>query len=325
MPSSSEEARSFPTSGLQTIEANQIVEEEKLYGYRADRFFAVQMEEAFQERYQTVANLEFWFVINYLANSESERPSICRRESACTSSPVHRELPFYDHTSHRVTDSSHRGRRNIRRLLDSFEVAIEGREIPDPTMVPVRDDRPNHPSLLELLGGDVTGCNAEQLRVKLQWHNNNKNLPDMAIHELQTINEDAMRDVERDLGANTLLVIEFGALRGADIAISTLSWHQTTEDISNKFLNSSSLPNSKRDLHLSACESMVEEKQPRSRPEHRPGHTGCNINERPSHRLLTRRGITESQKPVLEYVVVTAKPHPCTQLRDALGGNKSPE
>ncbi|KAB8233997.1 uncharacterized protein BDW43DRAFT_310672 [Aspergillus alliaceus] len=217
MPSSSEEARSFPTSGLQTIEANQIVEEEKLYGYRADRFFAVQMEEAFQERYQTVANLEFWFVINYLANSGSERPSICRRESA-----------------------------------------FEGREIPDPTLVPVRDDRPNHPSLLELLGGDITGCNAEQLRVKLQWHNNNKNLPDMAIHELQTINEDAMRDVERDLGANTLLVIEFGALRGTDIAISTLSWHQTTEDISNKFLNSSSLPNSKRDLHLSACEGMVE-------------------------------------------------------------------
>ncbi|KAE8394111.1 hypothetical protein BDV23DRAFT_179915 [Aspergillus alliaceus] len=161
-------------------------------------------------------------------------------------------------------------------------------------MVPVRDDRPNHPSLLELLGGDITGCNAEQLRVKLQWHNNNKNLPDMAIHELQTINEDAMRDVERDLGANTLLVIEFGALRGTDIAISTLSWHQTTEDISNKFLNSSSLPNSKRDLHLSACSSLDV-------------------------------ALQSPKKPVLEYVVVTAKPHPYTQLRDALGGNKSPE
>ena len=34
----------------------------------------------------------------------------------------HRELPVYDHISRRMGDTSHRGRCNIRRLLDSFQI-----------------------------------------------------------------------------------------------------------------------------------------------------------------------------------------------------------
>lgn len=37
-------------------------------------------------------------------------------------SSVHREIPFYHHIARRIAGSSHQGRGNIRRLLDSFEV-----------------------------------------------------------------------------------------------------------------------------------------------------------------------------------------------------------
>lgn len=35
---------------------------------------------------------------------------------------VQRELPFYNHIAPRIEHSAHRGRRNIRKLLDSFDV-----------------------------------------------------------------------------------------------------------------------------------------------------------------------------------------------------------
>lgn len=38
-------------------------------------------------------------------------------------SSVHRELPFYDHAKQQLQTSSHQGRYNIRKLLDSFTVS----------------------------------------------------------------------------------------------------------------------------------------------------------------------------------------------------------
>ncbi|EER43522.1 protein kinase [Histoplasma capsulatum H143] len=43
---------------------------------------------------------------------------------------IHRELPFYHHISRRMVNTSHRGRNNIWRLLDSFEaVGLDGKHI----------------------------------------------------------------------------------------------------------------------------------------------------------------------------------------------------
>lgn len=43
---------------------------------------------------------------------------------------VHRELPFYHHIARHITESSHVGRGNIRRLLDFFEAAgPDGRHV----------------------------------------------------------------------------------------------------------------------------------------------------------------------------------------------------
>ncbi|PGH01338.1 CMGC/SRPK protein kinase [Polytolypa hystricis UAMH7299] len=104
-----EEPRSLPTSGFKTIEADQLVEEEELPDCRADRFYPVQLGEVFQGRYQIVAKLGF------------DHKHVTLKVYVHTSL-VHRELSFFHHIAPRMADSSHQGRGNIRRLLDSFEV-----------------------------------------------------------------------------------------------------------------------------------------------------------------------------------------------------------
>lgn len=54
-----EEPRLLPKSGFTTIDADQLVEEEELPDYQADRFYPVQLGDIFQNRYQVVAKLGF--------------------------------------------------------------------------------------------------------------------------------------------------------------------------------------------------------------------------------------------------------------------------
>lgn len=54
-----EKARLLPISGFSTIEADQLVEEEEMPDYRAERFYPVHLGDIFQNRYQVVAKLGF--------------------------------------------------------------------------------------------------------------------------------------------------------------------------------------------------------------------------------------------------------------------------
>lgn len=54
-----EEPLSLPTSGFTTINTDQLVEEEELPDYRADRFYPIQLGTIFRNRYQLVAKLGF--------------------------------------------------------------------------------------------------------------------------------------------------------------------------------------------------------------------------------------------------------------------------
>lgn len=56
---SREEARLFPVSGFETIEAEEAVEEEELPDYRAHRFYPVHLGDVFHDRYQVTAKLGF--------------------------------------------------------------------------------------------------------------------------------------------------------------------------------------------------------------------------------------------------------------------------
>ncbi|KAB8270700.1 kinase-like protein [Aspergillus minisclerotigenes] len=120
-----EEARPFPTRGFKTIENDQLVEEEESPDYRADRFYPARLGEIFQKRYQIVAKLGFGTSsTTWLARDLKERKYVALKVYVHTSL-VHRELPCYDHISRRMANSSHRGRGNIRWLLDSFDVVGE--------------------------------------------------------------------------------------------------------------------------------------------------------------------------------------------------------
>ncbi|EAW16825.1 putative protein kinase [Aspergillus fischeri NRRL 181] len=123
VPETLENARSFPSSGFEIIEADRLIEEEELPDYQADRFYPVRLGEVFQDRYQTVAKLGFGTSsTSWLARDLRGHQYVTLKVYVHTSL-VHRELPFYRHIASCMVGTSHRGQGNIRRLLDSFEIA----------------------------------------------------------------------------------------------------------------------------------------------------------------------------------------------------------
>ncbi|KAJ5121022.1 uncharacterized protein N7515_008983, partial [Penicillium bovifimosum] len=123
--------RDLPTSGYDHIDAERPVEEEELPDDRADRFYPVHLGEVFKDRYQAIAKLGFgsssttWLARD-LRHALSRSTALAHQYVALKvygrTSLVHRELPSYHHIASRITDSSHEGRDNVRRLLDSFTV-----------------------------------------------------------------------------------------------------------------------------------------------------------------------------------------------------------
>ncbi|OGM47747.1 putative protein kinase [Aspergillus bombycis] len=93
--------------------------EEELSDYKEDRFYPVRLGEAFQGRYQVIA--KFGFGSSSTSWLARDHQYVALKVYVYTSM-FHRELPVYDHISRRMGDTSHRGRDNIRRLLDSFQV-----------------------------------------------------------------------------------------------------------------------------------------------------------------------------------------------------------
>ncbi|KZF22072.1 serine/threonine-protein kinase [Xylona heveae TC161] len=117
-----EQPRSLPTSGFEVLESDRPVEEKELHEYREHRFYPVRMGEIFQDRYQVVTKLGFGSCsTNWLARDLRDHLYVALKVYV-NSSLVHRELPCYHHISPRVAESSHQGRGNIRRFLDSFEI-----------------------------------------------------------------------------------------------------------------------------------------------------------------------------------------------------------
>ncbi|KAL3463738.1 kinase-like protein [Aspergillus heterothallicus] len=110
-------------AGFDGIDPARCIEEEELPGYRADRFYPVRLGEILQGRYHILTKLGFGSSsTTWLARDLVARGYVALKIYVHTSL-VHRELPAYDRIAHRVADSSHRGRGNIRSLLDSFETA----------------------------------------------------------------------------------------------------------------------------------------------------------------------------------------------------------
>ncbi|OJZ90611.1 hypothetical protein ASPFODRAFT_123817 [Aspergillus luchuensis CBS 106.47] len=124
-PKICQNAQKFPTSGFDIIQSDQKVEEEELPDYTAHRFYPVRLGEIFQNRYQTVAKLGFGSSSTIWLSHDLINGQYVALKVYVHTSSVHRELPFYDHVKKQLQTSSHQGRYNIRKLLDSFTVSSQ--------------------------------------------------------------------------------------------------------------------------------------------------------------------------------------------------------
>lgn len=58
-PSTKIRPRIFPSSGFELVNHSELIEEEKLADYVAERYYPVQIGETFQSRYQAITKLGF--------------------------------------------------------------------------------------------------------------------------------------------------------------------------------------------------------------------------------------------------------------------------
>ncbi|KAJ0416883.1 kinase-like domain-containing protein [Aspergillus carlsbadensis] len=139
----SEESRTFPTTGFSFIDSERCFEEEEIPDYQANRFYPVELGQIVQDRYQIIAKFGFGSSsTTWLARDLQAHRYVALKIYVHTSL-VHRELPLYHHIAGHVGDSSHPGRRNIRSLLDSFEIkGPDGNHLVlvfDPAQMSLRD------------------------------------------------------------------------------------------------------------------------------------------------------------------------------------------
>ncbi|GLA22802.1 hypothetical protein AnigIFM63326_005280 [Aspergillus niger] len=120
-----QDVQKFPTSGFDIIQPDEKVEEEELPDYEARRFYPVRLGEIFKNRYQVVAKLGFGSSsTTWLSRDLTNGHYVALKVHVHTSS-FHREVLFYNHVKQQLQTSSHQGRYNIRKLLDSFTVSSQ--------------------------------------------------------------------------------------------------------------------------------------------------------------------------------------------------------
>lgn len=103
------------------LDLSALIEEETLRDYKAERFYPVQVGEAFNGRYRIISKLGYgsastvWFCRDLLETNKYVALKVY-----INSSKQHRELAVYKHIQ--ALSSDHDGCHRIRKLLDSFEV-----------------------------------------------------------------------------------------------------------------------------------------------------------------------------------------------------------
>ncbi|MCJ1256787.1 hypothetical protein MMC24_004611 [Lignoscripta atroalba] len=115
------EPRPISSPGFKSIDASILIEEESIPNYKARRYYPARIGEVLNARYQLVGKLGY---------SSSSTVWLCRDllehryvalKVYVNSSKTHRELPIYERLKRIQT--KHPGRRCLRMLLDSFEIA----------------------------------------------------------------------------------------------------------------------------------------------------------------------------------------------------------
>ncbi|KAK3331707.1 kinase-like domain-containing protein [Cercophora scortea] len=112
---------SFASSGYNSIDRDQSVEEETMPEYNPNHFYPVSLGEIFDGRFQTVAKLGYGSSSTIWLARDLEDHRYVALKIYIHNSARHRELPFYVRLGE-VLPSNHIGAANIRHLQDSFEI-----------------------------------------------------------------------------------------------------------------------------------------------------------------------------------------------------------
>ena len=135
------EPRPISSPGFKSIDASILIEEESIPNYKARRYYPARIGEVLNARYQLVGKLGYsssstvWLCRDLLYIFHSSGCCDYRASADCSSrehryvalkvyvnsSKTHRELPIYERLKRIQT--KHPGRRCLRMLLDSFEIA----------------------------------------------------------------------------------------------------------------------------------------------------------------------------------------------------------
>ncbi|KAK5674942.1 hypothetical protein LTS10_012354 [Elasticomyces elasticus] len=110
---------------FETIEPEQLMEEERVPGYEAHWYYPVNLFQVFNDRYLTVAKLGYgtsstvWLCRDTHSRSDETVYVTLKVYTNCAKSP--RELPIYEHIN--GLHSTHAGMGVVRRMLAHFNVA----------------------------------------------------------------------------------------------------------------------------------------------------------------------------------------------------------
>ncbi|KAI1125820.1 serine threonine protein kinase, CMGC group [Nemania abortiva] len=116
----------FSNSNFAQIQADQRLEEEALPDYRASRYYPVRIGEVLRDRYQVVGKLGFGATSTvWLARDLSGRRHVAIKlfiNEAAMGEQLDNELNMYKRIKEKGS-ANHPGRRAVRELLDSFDIA----------------------------------------------------------------------------------------------------------------------------------------------------------------------------------------------------------
>ncbi|KAG8815884.1 hypothetical protein FRC17_000559 [Serendipita sp. 399] len=109
----------LPTTGFQTIDSTQLIEEERFSWYSPTFYYPVRLGNVFNLRYQVVGKLGFG------AHSTMDHEFVALKVCVINSPPAKREIEIFNHIKPLMSKTTHEGSLSIRTLMDHFEIANE--------------------------------------------------------------------------------------------------------------------------------------------------------------------------------------------------------
>ncbi|KAF2762278.1 protein kinase [Pseudovirgaria hyperparasitica] len=115
------QARTFPTDGFTALPKHERFEEERLVGYKAEKFYPVRLGDVFKSRYQVVAKLGFGAYSTVWLCRDLDEDVLCTLKVCVVGRGDVPELAVSHHI--KSIDTHHPGKGRVRVSLDDFRIS----------------------------------------------------------------------------------------------------------------------------------------------------------------------------------------------------------